>query len=138
LILVWALTSSKVVSACHYPPVATTSLLTYEICQDLDRDIASEFGYLCAIGTHGDLGNTLKWSPPFPDMTETFQRYTKKLINDCVSYINARQSRNTECRLVLREHSSSDGELRRDYGGMCFFNAHQRFEFLKFRGPSRM
>ncbi|TVY49265.1 hypothetical protein LOCC1_G000819 [Lachnellula occidentalis] len=80
---------ATVVSGCHCPPVATTSLITYEICKELDPDIASECGYLCAIGTHGDLGNTLKWLPPFPDMTETFKRYTKKLVNDCVSYINA-------------------------------------------------
>jgi len=80
----------QVVSACHCPPVATTALLSYEICKDLDEDIASECGYLCAIGTHGDLGNTLKWLPPFPDMGATFKKYTKKLINDCVSYINAR------------------------------------------------
>ncbi|KUJ14689.1 DHH family protein-like protein [Mollisia scopiformis] len=80
---------AQVVSACHCPPVATTSLLIYEICKELDPDIASECGYLCAIGTHGDLGNTLKWLPPFPDMAETFKRHTKKLINDCVSFINA-------------------------------------------------
>jgi hypothetical protein len=78
------------VSACHYPPVATTSLTTYEICKELHPEIGPECGYLCAIGTHGDLGNTLKWLPPFPDMTETFKKHTKKLINDCVSYINAR------------------------------------------------
>lgn len=72
--------------------MATTSLITYEICKELHPDIASEYGYLCAIGTHGDLGNTLKWLPPFPDMTETFKKHTKKLINDCVSYINARES----------------------------------------------
>src|SRR4051794_1674038 len=82
----------QVVSACHYPPVATTSLTTYEICKGLHPDIGLECGYLCAIGTHGDLGNTLKWLPPFPDMAETFKKYTKKLINDCVSYINARSS----------------------------------------------
>ncbi|KAH8791625.1 DHH family protein-like protein [Hyaloscypha finlandica] len=80
---------AQVVSACHYPPVAPTSLVTFEICKDLDQDIAQECGYLCAIGTHGDLGNTLKWEPPFPDMTETFKKHTKKAINDCVSYINA-------------------------------------------------
>ncbi|TVY42678.1 hypothetical protein LSUB1_G002736 [Lachnellula subtilissima] len=80
---------ATVVSGCHCPPVATTSLITYEICKELEPDIASECGYLCAIGTHGDLGNTLKWLPPFPDMAETFKKYTKKLINDCVSYINA-------------------------------------------------
>lgn len=82
---------AEVVSACHYPPVATTSLLAFEICKELHSDIASECGYLCVMGTHGDLGNTLKWLPPFPDMTETIKRYTKKLLNDCVSYINARE-----------------------------------------------
>jgi hypothetical protein len=64
----------------------------YEIRKDLDPSISSDCGYLCAIGTHGDLGNTLKWLPPFPNTDETFKKYTKKLINDCVSYINARMS----------------------------------------------
>lgn len=41
------------------------------------------------MGTHGDLGTTLKWKPPFPDMTETFKTYSKKAINDAVSLINA-------------------------------------------------
>ena len=43
------------------------------------------------MGTHGDLGNTLKWKPPFPDMTEVFKTHTKKAINDAVALINARQ-----------------------------------------------
>jgi hypothetical protein len=41
------------------------------------------------MGTHGDLGNTLKWEPPFPDMKSTFKTYTKKALNDAVSLINA-------------------------------------------------
>lgn len=49
-----------VVSACHFPPVATSALLTYEICKALNDNILSDCGFLCAIGTHGDLGNTLK------------------------------------------------------------------------------
>jgi len=81
----------QVVSACHYPPVATSSLLTYEICEPLYPDIESQCGYLCAMGTHGDLGNTLKWKPPFPDMTEVFKAFSKKSINDAVSLINARK-----------------------------------------------
>ena len=81
----------QIVSACHYPPVATSSLLTYEICKDLHRDIATSCGYLCVMGTQGDLGATLKWKPPFPDMTEVFKTYTKKSINDAVSLINARE-----------------------------------------------
>ena len=80
---------AQVVSACHYPPVATTSLLTYEICKPLAPSIAESCAYLACIGTHGDLGNTLKWLPPFPDMTETFKTHTKKSINDAVSLVNA-------------------------------------------------
>lgn len=80
------------VSACHYPPVATASLLTYEICKLLHPEIASSCGYLCAMGTHGDLGATLKWKPPFPDMSETFKLHTKKSINDAVSLVNARRT----------------------------------------------
>jgi len=81
--------NAQIVSACHYPPVATTSLLTYEICKTLGSTIPGTCAYLACIGTHGDLGNTLKWSPPFPDMKETFKIYTKKSINDAVSLVNA-------------------------------------------------
>ncbi|KAL9098598.1 MAG: hypothetical protein Q9163_005778 [Psora crenata] len=68
---------------------ATSSLLTYEICKALHPDIANLCGFLCVMGTHGDLGNTLKWRPPFPDMTEVFKTHTKKAINDAVALINA-------------------------------------------------
>ena len=78
-----------VISACYYPPVATSSLLTYEICKTLHPDLSSTCGFLCAMGTHGDLGNTLKWKPPFPDMTEVFKTHTKKAINDAVALVNA-------------------------------------------------
>ena len=79
------------INACHYPPVATSSLLTYEICLPLHQDVASKCGYLCAMGTHGDLGTSLKWKPPFPDMTEVFKTHSKKAINDAVSLVNARK-----------------------------------------------
>ncbi|KAJ4385796.1 hypothetical protein N0V93_010227 [Gnomoniopsis smithogilvyi] len=77
------------VTACDSPPVATTSLLTYLICRDLDEEVEKHCDWLCVMGTHGDLGNTLKWEPPFPDMKETFKKYTKKAINEAVSLINA-------------------------------------------------
>jgi nanoRNase/pAp phosphatase (c-di-AMP/oligoRNAs hydrolase) len=76
-------------SACHYPPVATSSLLTYIICSKLSPKIAKETQWLCAIGTHGDLGNTFKWEPPFPDMKDTFKQYTKAKINSAISLLNA-------------------------------------------------
>ena len=84
--------NASVVSACHHPPVATSSLLTYELCkaiapvaEDFERDCA----YLACIGTHGDLGNTLKWKPPFPDLNPTLKQHTKKAINDAVALLNA-------------------------------------------------
>jgi hypothetical protein len=80
---------AKVVSACHYPPVATTSLLTYEICKTLEPSLAESSAWLACIGTHGDLGNTLKWQPPFPDMSQTFKDHTKKSVNEAVSLLNA-------------------------------------------------
>ncbi|KXJ88197.1 DHH family protein [Microdochium bolleyi] len=77
------------VTACNSPPVATSSLLTYLICLPLHKDVGEACSWLCVMGTHGDLGNTLKWEPPFPDMKATFKAHTKKALNDAVSLINA-------------------------------------------------
>ncbi|KXH40802.1 DHH family protein [Colletotrichum simmondsii] len=77
------------VTACDSPPVATSSLLTYLICRSLHESVREACDWLCVMGTHGDLGNTLKWEPPFPDMKSTFKTYTKKALNDAVSLINA-------------------------------------------------
>lgn len=80
---------SEHVTACNSPPVATTSLLTYLICCELHERVKELCDWLCVMGTHGDLGNTLKWDSPFPDMKATFKKYTKKALNDAVSLINA-------------------------------------------------
>ncbi|OHE91061.1 DHH family protein [Colletotrichum orchidophilum] len=77
------------ITACDSPPVATSSLLTYLICRDLHEGVQGACDWLCVMGTHGDLGNNLKWEPPFPDMKSTFKTYTKKALNDAVSLINA-------------------------------------------------
>lgn len=77
------------VTACHSPPVATSSLLTYLLCLPLHPDVHSRCDWLCIVGTHGDLGNTIKWEPPFPDMKASLKTHTKKLLNDVVSLINA-------------------------------------------------
>lgn len=84
-------TNAEVVSACHYPPVATSSLLTFEICQELHGEIPESCAFLCAMGTHGDLGNTLQWKAPFPDMKAMFKKHTKKAVTDAVALINARK-----------------------------------------------
>jgi hypothetical protein len=77
------------VTACHSPPVATTSLLTYLICEPLHPEVQERCDWLCVVGTHGDLGNTLKWESPFPDMKDCLKKYTKKTLNDVVSLVNA-------------------------------------------------
>ncbi|KAF2744321.1 DHH phosphoesterase [Sporormia fimetaria CBS 119925] len=82
------------VTAHDCPPVATTALLTYHICTPLlpvhslprVRDLLS---WLAVLGTHGDLGTSFKWAPPFPDMTSIFKTHTKKAINEAVSLVNA-------------------------------------------------
>lgn len=90
----WALDNdfprgSQHITACNYPPVATSSLLTYHVCVALHTEVARTCDWLCVMGTHGDLGNALKWEPPFPDMKQTFKSYTKKALNEAVSLINA-------------------------------------------------
>ncbi|CAK1355784.1 hypothetical protein CB0940_00529 [Cercospora beticola] len=80
---------SNYVTACHSPPVATSALLTYHICETLHPEVASKCDWLCVVGTHGDLGTTLKWSHPFPDMNSAFKKYKKKVLNDVVSLVNA-------------------------------------------------
>lgn len=77
------------VTAHDCPPVATSALLTYTICLPLHADLEDKVSWLAALGTHGDLGNTLKWQPPFPDMTATFKKYLKNSINDAVGLVNA-------------------------------------------------
>jgi len=80
---------SEHVTACDSPPVATSSLLTYELCEPLHPDVRDRCAWLCIVGTHGDLGNTLKWEAPFPDMKDVLKKHTKKLLNDVVSLVNA-------------------------------------------------
>lgn len=81
--------NSEHVSACTSPPVATSALLTYEICKPLHPEVAEQCDWLCVVGTHGDLGTTLKWEPPFPDMSPTFKRYKKSTLNTVMSLVNA-------------------------------------------------
>ena len=77
------------VTACNSPPVATSSLLTYLLCEQLHPGVRDKCDWLCVVGTHGDLGNTLKWESPFPDMRDCLKKYSKKTLNDVVSAVNA-------------------------------------------------
>lgn len=80
---------SEHVTACDCPPVATSSLLAYHICNELHDQVKLNCDWLCVMGTQGDLGNKLNWRPPFPDMDATFKTHTKKAINEAVSRIAA-------------------------------------------------
>lgn len=80
---------AQFVTACLSPPVATTSLLTYIICEDLHPDVEWRCDWLAVMGTMGDLGSTIKWEAPFPDMKHCLKKYTKKALNDGVSMLNA-------------------------------------------------
>ncbi|KAF2209654.1 hypothetical protein CERZMDRAFT_46559 [Cercospora zeae-maydis SCOH1-5] len=77
------------VTACQSPPVATSSLLTYHICEALHAEVASTCDWLCVVGTHGDLGNKLQWGEPFPDMSGTLKKYKKKVLKNVVTLVNA-------------------------------------------------
>lgn len=78
------------INASHSPPVSTTSLLTQTLCGELYPALREpDLAWLAAVGTHGDLGNTLQWTPPFPDMTATFRTNNRKSVNDTVSLLNA-------------------------------------------------
>lgn len=91
--------AASYVTACDSPPVATSALLTYHICEPLHPDVASTCDWLCVVGTIGDLGNSLKWQPPFPDMSTTLKKYTKKTLSDVVSLVNAPR-RTATCELA--------------------------------------
>jgi hypothetical protein len=83
-----------IVSACQHPPIAPASLLTYHICSALHpcaESFEKSSAYLACIGTHGDLGSTLKWLSPFPDLTATLKAHahTKTAIHTAISLVNA-------------------------------------------------
>lgn len=44
---------SEHVSACHSPPVATSSLLTYELCEPLHPQVRERCGWLCIVSVDG-------------------------------------------------------------------------------------
>ncbi|CBX96948.1 hypothetical protein LEMA_P100790.1 [Plenodomus lingam JN3] len=77
------------VTAHDCPPVATSALLTFNICLPLHPDLKDKISWLAALGTHGDLGSTIKWEPPFPDLTAIFKQHPKKAINEAVALVNA-------------------------------------------------
>jgi hypothetical protein len=79
-----------VCSAAMHEPIATTALLTYELCQNYWGRDADQIGYLAIIGTMGDLGASVKWSAPFPEHLGSLAKTLgKKNLTDAVALVNA-------------------------------------------------
>ncbi|PCH32970.1 DHH phosphoesterase [Wolfiporia cocos MD-104 SS10] len=83
-----------VLSSAHHEPVATSSTLAYLLCRPLipptaPGNIMEKLEYLCVMGTMGDLGTSFKWEPPFPNMRACTKKWTKKVLGDAVSLLNA-------------------------------------------------
>ncbi|BFZ57007.1 hypothetical protein PYCC9005_004057 [Savitreella phatthalungensis] len=77
-------------TAAHSPPIATSALLTYEVCDPLHPELRPEIDYLGALGTMGDLGATVKWDSPFPShLGSVVKAKGKKNFSDAVGLVNA-------------------------------------------------
>ena len=82
----------QVASAYGHEPVATTSLLAYVLCHDLHPTLEEKVAWLGVLGTFGDLGSSVKWQDPFPDMTPAIKQHGGKTkFSQAVSLINARE-----------------------------------------------
>ena len=80
------------VSACRSPPIATSSLLTYIVCEPLHESIRTECAIPALLGVFGDLGpSEVKWGQkPWPGyLGEVVKQVTKKAISEAVSAMNA-------------------------------------------------
>ena len=83
----------QVVSAYGHEPVATTSLLAYVLCHELHDSLEDKVAWLGILGTFGDLGSSVKWDPPFPDMGSAIKQHGGKTkYSQAVSLLNARKS----------------------------------------------
>lgn len=79
-----------VCTAAYSPPIATSALLTYHICEALHPDLKTKIDYLGVIGTVGDLSATVKWVEPFPPyLGEVMRDKGKKNVSDAVGLLNA-------------------------------------------------
>ena len=94
-------------SAYGHEPVATTSLLAYICCCELHSSLPELTDWLAVMGTFGDLGSSVKWQPPLPDMAATLKRHGKQKCTQAVSLINARECAKPCC-AFLPGHSMLD------------------------------
>ncbi len=65
--------------------------MAYLCCKDLHPDLDDKIAWLAVMGTYGDLGSSIKWDPPMPDMQPTVKQHGKGKLSQAVSLINARK-----------------------------------------------
>ncbi|KAF8242803.1 DHH phosphoesterase, partial [Wilcoxina mikolae CBS 423.85] len=89
------------VSAANYPPVATSSLLTYVLCAELHPEVREKAAWIALVGLFGDLGAQTKIDmPPYPpELAAAKKIYKATHIAKMVSLVNAPR-RTPECNAV--------------------------------------
>ncbi|CED83041.1 hypothetical protein [Phaffia rhodozyma] len=84
---------AAILSACKSEPVATSSMLTYMLCCELDDAVKDTQGESALIGVYGDLGaGTVKFGKdePWPSwLAEVEKKSTKSKLSKVVSMLNA-------------------------------------------------
>lgn len=81
---------ATICTAAYSPPIATSALLTYFICEPLHAALKEKIDYLAVIGTIGDLSASVKWVEPFPPyLGQVMKEQGKKNISDAVGLVNA-------------------------------------------------
>ncbi|KAL7754228.1 hypothetical protein RI367_000209 [Sorochytrium milnesiophthora] len=81
--------NAQILSAYGHEPIATSALLTYMLCTSMDSSLAAHLSWLAILGTMGDLGTSVKWDPPFPDLRPDIKRYGRTHFQKAVSLVNA-------------------------------------------------
>lgn len=90
---------AEILSACHSPPIATSSLLSYLCCRPLHPSLAASTAVYCILGVFGDLSpSEINWGSPksdWPDSKEMLElgeevkRIGKSSLTSAVGAINA-------------------------------------------------
>ncbi|KAI5848399.1 DHH phosphoesterase [Tricharina praecox] len=101
-----------VVNACAHAPVATSSVLTYAICEPLHAAVEEKAAWLAVLGVFGDLGPSTKLEPPYPPaLAAAKKKYRATHISSLTALMNAPR-RTPECNTIdawmLLQHAPDD------------------------------
>ncbi|KAJ3299671.1 hypothetical protein HK104_007742 [Borealophlyctis nickersoniae] len=80
---------ATICSAYGHDPIATSSLLSFIVCEPLHPDVRKTLAWLAVVGTVGDLGASVKWKDPFPDLSDVVGNVRGKHVTEAVALLNA-------------------------------------------------